>query len=55
MGWFSTVHQDSGRRTLWNRFPIMECGKVVRNTPGSGWYHPSGKVDCAGCLRKMGR
>ena len=31
--WLHPVHQETGRVTWWNKFPIMECGLVVRNTP----------------------
>lgn len=55
MGLLNTVHQGSGRTTLWNGYPIMLCGKVVRCDPGSGWRNTAGKVDCSGCLRAMRR
>lgn len=55
MGWLSTVHQSSGRTTLWNGYPIMLCGKVVRCEPGSGWRNTSQQVDCSGCRKRMER
>lgn len=54
MSWLNPVHQASGRTTLWNSWPVMLCGKVVRpDGRYPDWRRTGKRVDCPGCLKRM--